>query len=246
MSDTNKPTEWASIRDLHAAIKVHPGTLAHRAWEALHLVHAAFLGNQAALLTMVQAIDSNAEDFGYLMAGNMGFERERQALYAELFRHLHNYVTSAVTLIDHTRNLIKNYEDTSTYSEYQERIATIRGAGLGPFVAKLRVYVVHVGVPSFGIQLRLDRTDEGGQVETITSFIDRDRALIWPDWSADARKYLSAQPEHIPFREIVIEYGQVVEALYRWFYDQFVVLHGADIDAANALIKRMPGGRPQF
>lgn len=242
MTDVNESAEWASVRALHDAIQVHPGTLARRAWDALRLVHMAFLGNQAALLALVQAIESNDQDFGYLMAGNVRPEEERQTLYAELFRHLHNYVSSAVTLIDHTRNLTKNYKDTSTHAEYQVRIAAIRAGGLGPFVAKLRVYVVHVGVPSIGTQIRMDRADDGDQVTTITSFIDRDRALDWPDWSADAREYLSAQPEHIPFRDVVTEYGQVVEDLYRWFYDQFPVLHGADIEAANALIKQMPGG----
>jgi hypothetical protein len=232
-------SEDETHRDLYAAIESHPGMMARRAWDSLRLVHLAFLGNQTELSAMVAAIESNRDDIGITMASNMPWAAERrQALYAELFRHLHNYVTSAVTLIDHTRNLINGYEGTPIFSEYRERIAAIRDAGLGPFVAKLRVYVVHVGVPSIGTQVQID----DGNRMTITAFIGRDRALEWPDWPADARTYLRRQPEQVSVREVVTNYGEVVERLYRWFYDQFQVLHSDDISAVNDLIRQTPGG----
>lgn len=241
MSDNARAGNAASLRELLAAIDSHPGKKARQAWDALRLVHMAFAGNQAEFFALVEAIESNRDDVGIAMASNMPqYADQSQALYAELFRRLHNYVSSAVTLIDHTRNLTKGYEGTATHTEYLQRIASIRAAGLGPFVAKLRVFVVHVGVPAIGTRVAV----ENGLSETITSFIDRDAALEWPDWPADARRYLENQPAHVSLREVIAAYGAVVEDLYSWFYQQFTVLHGDDIDAVNALIKQTPwGGR---
>lgn len=203
--------ETANLRDLLAAIDSHPGKVARQAWDALRLVHMAFAGNQTEFFALVEAIESNRDDMGITMASNVPrYAGRRQALYAELFRRLHNYVSSAVTLIDHTRNLTKGYEGTATHAEYLERIALIRAAGLGPFVAKLRVFVVHVGVPAIGTQVQIDN----GVGETITSFIDRDSALKWPDWSADARKFLENQPVHVSLRQVITDYGVLVEDLY--------------------------------
>jgi hypothetical protein len=239
--EADQPVDAARLRELLAAIEAHPGKKARRAWDALGLVHMAFMSNQAEFLRLVEAIESNGDDYGVAMASTVPRYADRsEALYAELFRRLHNYVSSAVTLIDHTRNLTRGYEGTPTHTEYMERIASIRAAGLGPFVAKLRVFVVHVGVPAFGTRVAF----EAGLGETITSFIDRDAALTWSDWPADARTYLESQPPQVSLRELITAYGAVVEDLYRWFYEQFTVLHGADIDAVNALIMQTPwGGR---
>ena len=241
MPDDAPSADAVHLRDLLAAIDSHPGTRARKAWDALRLVHIAFVGNQAELVELVEAIESNQNDIGLAMASNMPqYAEKSHALYAELFRRLHNYVSSAVTLIDHTRNLTKGYEGTDTHPEYAQRIAEIRAGGLGPFVAKLRVFVVHVGVPAIGTQVAI----QNGVGETITSFIDRDSALKWPDWPADARRYLESQPPHVSLREVITAYGAVVEELYRWFYEQFTVLHGDDIDAVNVLIGQTPwGGR---
>lgn len=229
--------ESEALRDLYAAIESHPGMVARRAWDALRLVHVAFIRNQAELLGMIEAIESNRDDIDITMSGNMTPEDARQSLYAELFQLLDNYVASAVTLIDHTRNLTKGYEGTKTHAEYLERTAAIRAAGLGPFVAKLRVYVVHVGVPAIGTKVQI----ENDESITITSYIARDRALEWPDWPKDARQYLAAQPEHVSLRDLVTDDGSVIEDLYRWFYDRFPVLHADDIAAVNELISKTPG-----
>jgi hypothetical protein len=231
-------SDATGLRDLFERIEAHPGVIARRNWDALALVHSAAWGNEKELLAMVAAIEGNVEGIGIVMAGNMTPERQRKGLQTELFRLFHNYVASCVTLIDHTRNLIRRYEGTPTHDEYQRRILVLRESGLSPFIVKLRVYVLHVGLPALGVRLHI----ENDVSQTITVFIDRDQALRWTDWPTDARRYLEAQPQIIPLRPVVDAYAEAIEELYRWFYDQFTVLHATDIASANELIRQTPGG----
>src|SRR4051794_6169743 len=117
-SDATAPSE---LRELLAKIDAHPGTQARREWDALTYVHAALIGNEHELLAMIDAIENNVDNMGITMAGNVPPDEPRRALYADLFRRLHNFVASAVTLIDHSRNLMANYMGTPTRTEYDDR-----------------------------------------------------------------------------------------------------------------------------
>lgn len=235
---TESAAEGSELRALRDLIDHHPGTTAHRNWDALTYVHGAFVKNEQELLALLAAIEVNDRDIALTMASNVGPEGPRREFYTELFRLLHNYVASAVTLIDHTRKLVSSYAGTPMKAEYEDRIQRIRDGGLGPFIAKLRVYVVHVGLPAVGVSVRV----ENGVGMTTRAYVARDRALEWDDWPADARAYLEQQAPQLPLRALVVQYGKIVEELYGWFYAQFPLLHATDIREVNALIRRTPGG----
>jgi hypothetical protein len=232
-------TDVPDFRALHEQIQQHPGMLARRSWDALVDVHAAHMTNERELLAFIEAIQQNIDDMAVTMISNVGPQESQRNLFRELLRRLHNYVASAGTLIDHTRNLTRKYEGTPTHEEYVTRLGITTQQKVVPFVSKLRNFVLHVGVPAIGTQVRWDH--ESG--ETCLVFIDRDAALEWKDWPVAAREFLQAQPEKVPLTDVIREYGGTIEELYRWLYDQFTTLHGADIAEVNELIRQL---RPRF
>ena len=238
-------------RRLLDEIDAHPGTRARWEWDALSFVHDLFRQNQRELLDMLAAIELNKDDLAITMVRNVGPPEPGRAHFRRLIRLLHNYVAGAVTLVDHSRNLLARYEGTPTHTTYVQTISELREQGVVPFVTKLRNYLLHYRLPQVGVRVQVD-----GDQETFTCYLDRDEALRWEAWPRRAREFLAAQPEHVRLRNVVLEYSGRVEVVQRWLYDQFPVLHGADIDAVNALIVQTPGwrrpdgsrgdGRPDF
>lgn len=224
-----EPVDFAS---LHDEIQSHPGMVARRSWDSLVTIHVVMTRNQDELVTFVRAVEGDIRS-GATLAGNVGPEEPRQEMFRELIRRLHNYVASVGTLIDHTRNLMRKYEGTPTHSEFETHRLDAINNDVVAFVSKLRNYVLHVGVPSVGIQFSFSNGEE-----KVTVFLDRDRALEWKDWPKAARSYLNSKAKIISIEDVIEEYADVIEELYRWLYDQFPALHGADIDAVNELISK--------
>lgn len=225
----------SDLRRLHEQIQAHPGTVARREWDALLLVHGIWRGNHDELLTFVAAVERNHDDMALTMLSNVGDREPRLALYRELFRFIHNYVAGVVTYVDHTRNLMRTYEGTDVHLEYQRRLGEFKADGLASFVTKLRNFVMHYRVPAIGVQMNVN----DGR-EAITCYYDRDSALALEGWPAEARVFLSSQPQHVPIRQVMMDYADRLEVFYRWIYDQFTVLHGEDVRARNELVKQLP------
>lgn len=230
---TDDESEIPDYEAIAEQISQHPATLAERSWDSLEHVHSVLTVNEHELLKLVSAIEQNQNDLAMTVIGNVGPRQPRTAIFRELLRRLHNYVASAGTLIDHTRNLTRTYEGTSTHEQYLQRLAEAKEKNVLPFISKLRNYVLHVGIPAVGVRVSLK---DG--VESFMVYIDRDAALEWREWPAAARAFLQAQPEKVSLKDVIEAYGEVIEALYGWLYGQYEDLHGAEIADLNELIRR--------
>lgn len=226
-------------------IEAHPGTRARREWDAIRYIHVIMLGNEHELLSLIDAIEANHDDLALVMISNVGPLANREArefLYQQLVRLVHNYLAATTTFVDHTRNLMSQYSGTPTHSEYLRRVEEVKATALSPFVKQLRNYLLHYRLPRIGVSFSVD--NEAG-TETIKVYLDRDAALEWTDWQPAARSWLQGQPERqIPLRIVIDGYRALLdEKIYTWLYEQFTVLHAADVAAVNKLIEQTPGWR---
>jgi hypothetical protein len=234
--DSSAPRDLRKVLD---EIETHPGTLAKREWDALTHVHAILLGNERDLLDMIEAIEQNADGLAIIMTSNLGDPLPKMGIYRELLRKVHNYGAAVGTLIDHTRNLLRDYAGTPTAEEYAAKLNEMKANGITPFMSKFRNYLVHFKIPPVGVNITFSNSN--GMVVTV--FINRDQALQWDKWPAAARAFLADQPKQVNLRLLVEQYAALLETLYRWLYDQFPNLHGAEVDAVNELIKQTPAYR---
>lgn len=228
---------WDEFRAKLEQIENHPGRIAHYRWGALQRVHRVLAANEAELLSLVDEFANNPT-FAIEIMRSPGDPGVRDAFYDELFRRMHNYLSAVKMLVDHTRNLSRAYEGTDFANEYQKRVAEFAETGCGPFLQKLRDYLVHYKIPPFGLDMHWEQGDDEA---TFTVHLARDAALEFKEWPSRARDYLRSQPEKIPLAPLVREYSGDIERLYRWLYDQFFELHQGDIAEYNELIVEFQG-----
>ena len=89
-------------------------------------------------------------DYGLQLMAVDNREASQQA-HREINRFVHNFAASAMTLVEHTRNFMReHYEGTAIKIAYDDRIiATFASEPVVQFVQNLRNYFVHKGLPNW-------------------------------------------------------------------------------------------------
>lgn len=144
-----------------------------------------------------------------------------ESLLIELTRRLHNFVFSAKSLVEHTRNFIHRWynEDSAIKVEYSAEVAKCFGlSGVGAFTADLRNFFGHATSPFIAsviagshpfpdeprCSLRLD-----------TEEMHQQRA-----WSAGAKKYISSHRDGVDLGIYVEEYYELIVRFYYWLSER--------------------------
>lgn len=211
------------------AINESPVADTYRQIEALHITYEIFQGNLQELLETTakySSVDNALEVFSN--------NEQSLLLLKDVLRKLHKFLSSAKTLVDHTRIAVKRlYEGLSFKSEYQEKLKTsLSDSELQVFIQDLRNYTQHYQIPVVGMTLSFTVRNAGSPWDN-TLNIDRDQILHGYDWKPAARNYLSNQPGKIPIDKLATDYFQLVSAFYRWLGQRQTEIHQGDFDEIN-------------
>jgi hypothetical protein len=89
------------------------------------------------------------EEIGLSLMSVKNKDASHQA-HREVKRHLHNFVTSAMTLVDHTRVMLTElYEGEEIHAKIISKIrSTVGNSPTCKFVQDMRNYMVHKGLPN--------------------------------------------------------------------------------------------------
>lgn len=178
-------------------------------------------------------------DQGLLLMMENNREAGLQA-HRELNRHVHNFVSSSLTLVEHTRVFMrKHYVDTQLYKTYEKQvIATFANSPVAQFVQGLRNYMLHKGLPSSSMYLRYESnpgaTNGSGNMETGVHY-DTASLLDWKDWKAVARDYLVLAGENLDIHEFTSEYLTLVNQFHGWLNATLEMHHRSDLQELNQL-----------
>ena len=226
-ADNLKPHEFESLR---GQISNHPGEIAHRRWASLQVAHTALMANEAELLAVVRRAETDATYRSALMANK---EFERDVYFHQLFRTLHNYLAMLVTLVDHSRVHMRSYAGTDFAKEQKRRNGVVRESVSGTILRDFRNYMLHVAIPpmEFTVHWNRDHPDQ----ETFVALFKTRELLKWSNWSASSKRYLRST-DTINVGDLIDDYSQIIEDYYEWLYEQFQLLHGADIADRNRLV----------
>lgn len=196
--------------------------------------------------------DANSQELGELLVLNASDEfasvlwdvRNRALLDGfldEATRRLHNYVASAMSLVDHTRKAIsKVYPPAGrARAEYDERVrADFAESPEIRFIQDLRVLLLHVDALNVNARFRWDRT-EGTKRELM---LMRDRLVRWQGWSTPARELIRRSTDDIPIEPPIRRYTATVTAFYNWLADWHRKLHEQafiELEALQAQVTRV-------
>jgi len=192
----------------------------HDRWEIVRRSWTVYLRNTHELIRLLNVPASNLGVSLQLM----GDDREATApFWEELDQRLHNLLSSAVSLVDHTRRLLKYYEpDVPTFvAEYGRRNTAVTDMNETSFLRDFRNYLLHYGAPPV-----VQNMDLGPMTQADTTGhsikLSATRLLEWDKWSARSRRYLSSFGDRDgPVISIdVVAYANAMSTLFAWLFDQ--------------------------
>ena len=170
-------------------------------------------------------------------------EKNREAglqAHRELNRHVHNFVSAAFTLVDHTRVFMRgHYAGTALLAAYEEQVTAIFSESpVAQFVQGLRNYMLHRGMPNSSMFMEFTTnpgaTDGSGKLESGVRY-DTSSLLDWDRWNLVARTYLEQAGKHLDIQEFAQEYLTLINQFHGWLDATLAAHHQSDIQGLNQL-----------
>lgn len=190
-----------------------------------------FQMNTLELIEAVQKIKDPDQGIFLMMENNR--EAGLQA-HRELNRHVHNFVSSSLTLVEHTRVFMrKYYAGTKLFETYEMQVMiTFAKSPVAQFVQGLRNYMLHKGLPNSGMFIKFGANS--GAIETGVQY-DTVDLLDWKDWRPLARAYLEQAGEHLDIYEFTLEYLALVNQFHEWLDATLEMHHHSDLEELRQL-----------
>lgn len=148
--------------------------------------------------------------------------------------YIHNYVASAISLIDHTRNLYKKlYIPAQQFPEYQERVTKeFAQDPLAQFVKCLRQYCQHYRSPEISVRTTFPNGFNARPMRKIRLALSD--LQTFDKWNAPAKKYLSSIEDAVDIHEVATVYLNKVMTFYQWFQSRQDEIHADEIKRFRA------------
>lgn len=196
-----------------------------------------FLINTIELLQLSDRIKDSNEGLDYMMADN---REEGNQVHREMTRLVHNFVASAKTLVEHTRNFMKeHYSDTSVYEKYCNQIKiNFVNEPITKFIEDLRNYMLHNGLPPTQMYLEMKSDPNLGNNTGFMKTgirLKTDELLKWKNWTAPAKKYLENADDFIDIYHFAEEYSRKVKNFHVWLNKELDDFHAEDLNEFEKL-----------
>lgn len=233
MSD--KPNNWKYIYD---AIQESAGNkhinLKYQRSFSLNI----FRMNTIELLQLSQRINDPNEGLDLMMEGNRDAGNQT---HREITRLVHNFVASAKTLVEHTRNFMKeHYENTPIYNKYNEQIKLdFVNEPVIKFVEDLRNFRLHNGLPPTEMYLEFKsnpNTSNSEQAMKTGIRLKTKELLKWKGWTALAKRYLENSNDFIDIHNFSSDYERKVINFHSWLNNELDEFHSNDLKEYNKLV----------
>ncbi|HEX8166927.1 MAG TPA: hypothetical protein VF601_14230 [Beijerinckiaceae bacterium] len=207
----------------------------------------AYLGRQKARSFSVNIFKMNAKELkdmlellenpkiGLALMAENNRDAGHQA-HREVNRYVHNFVASAMTLVEHTRIFIRReYSNTPLATMYQAKIdKEIRNDELCKFVQDFRNYMLHRELPNSEMFVSYTKTEDGGMINTGVVY-KVENLKNWDGWTVPSKGFLEKQGENLNLREIAVKYEEKVLKLHDWLEEALNEHHRDELEELYAL-----------
>lgn len=133
---------------------------------------------------------------------------------AEVHQRLHNYVAASMTLVEHSRRLLRGRKGRVVDS-FAERLAIVNSRPEAVFVAELRNFIQHRSLPIIGHRVEYNRSGMIAEVGLDTNSLRR-----WKKWPQLVREYLGQADGWVDVRPIVRTHAELVRELNVWLLSE--------------------------
>ena len=180
---------------------------------------------------MIKMFDNPAYNLFFWAEGKES-ERERIDFQVEIYRTFTNFESSAVSLIDHSRNFVKkDIKDTIKNKYENKKHEHFVKNYLASFVKDLRNYLIHREYPNIKISTHL--TDGNNEFT-----IEKAELMKWSGWTSNSKSFFAEQSEDISVVLIVETYYNLVVEFYEWLFNELQTEYKEEYAEVNKLIKQ--------
>lgn len=150
----------------------------------------------------------------------------REEFWAQVDQRLHNMVSAAIAVVDHTRPLVTFYEqhEADFTREFAARSQAIAQSPRAVFLRRLRNYLVHCGVAPTMQTIRLEAVTVEDW-DHLRIKLSAAGLLAWDGWTAASREFIESHDGGPPLREVTQTYFDDMRGLYGWLFEQVPLLH---------------------
>jgi hypothetical protein len=161
----------------------------------------------------------------------------------EVTRTLHNFVASALTLVDTTRVLYRElYDKQQLMPTYQTEIENrFIKDGTAQFIKDLRQFCQHYRLPLVMAQVGLNLGPKGGDINWGVP-ISRNQLKVWSGWSATSKTFIDGSETKINLEEVLKQYRDKVIDFNDWFEGEQKKVHSEEwkcLDEKNGKLKAL-------
>ena len=153
-------------------------------------------------------------------------------MHLEILRLVHNYVSSILSLIDHTRNFRKKIKEKKLESVFDFEINKLAINDVVTFMKQLRQYFQHYRLPITKAQFSVEKLN-GSEDQYSTELkmqLDVEELLKWKKWNSISKRYLEKFNENVEIKLFCQEYYGIIEQFYEIFYDIVLQAYNSEIN----------------
>lgn len=221
----------AKIDALEKQINQHPGNRLMRRLDQLKRVFEAWAGFSLSFSELLEKCETDEEFMSELMR-NTGDRARQQWIIRSLDQATIAYTAGLGAVIEQSRAVVRS-QSQAIHDEY-----TARGAALtkdhpgGPFLAKLRNYVLHnVAAPwSF--------SSTSGEVSTVRVALDSEALLEdRKSWTREAKTFIASCGESVHLSPTLSPYLDAMVAHIGWILPTVAMANAKLLDDCDELIR---------
>ena len=217
-----------------ARLRAHPGYQEHVRLHAFaHSLNAVFHRNRDELLLPLRAVASSLDLALKLIPGVDAAVRAE--FNAEVMQRLHNYVAATMTLVDHSRRLMRE-RTGSVADEFLARKTSLLENPEVRFIQDLRNYTLHRSLPLVAHRLRLSGQSSGSAQAESEVLLGTADLLVWHGWSSESRAWIQGQPRGVSLLPLITQHSALVYDLNSWLLDALSAENRPALEEANAII----------
>lgn len=234
VSQSKKVEEFKKLVDVK---EKHKGQLLIHQLEHLSTSLYIVMKNYNEMVTNIKQYENKYE---ILSQKNI---KEYRLFMREINRHLHNYLASIKSLIDHTCRFRDNLNIEELKKECEGKLKILTDQNCTVFVKQFRNYIQHFDLPIVASHLRFyrEKTDEALKSEGIKINLDKEGLLAWNGWNQKSKDYINNYSGEFEIVEIFKEYNKLNIEYNRWFYRKVIEWHREDLASLRQLEKKMYG-----
>ncbi len=233
------PKDFQEHIKLEQVIVNHPGREIFEKIKEIERSFYIFDGNFRDLLIDIDEFSKPENLIFFDVCNRENLDR----ILIEITRRLHNFVAAAISLVDHTRKIVREmHQDTPFMFDYQseleKRIITNEQI---QFVHDLRNFTLHYELPPIGASLDLN-------VIKHKLIIDIESLKEWNNWKSLPKKFLASHSTDIILIDLVKKYAENIFLFHDWLYNKQCEIHKEIFDDFNALNKAYSNSKwtPKF